>query len=216
MGRPTNNATLIQSGTNQWSIQSKDCTICSPNQCVLPLVGCPELFDVKFSGTACDLFWWKISPRNLASITTLSSRISGWGKGRANKSVYILFLKQKIWNNFLVSMCQHCLHRAASLFPLCINDLPRKHEAKSSTNQQASVPFKTDLTMLFILMIKRAGDRMLPCGAPISCSCSSDKVEPTLSLKCRWDRNLSMKSGLWPLKPKSQRSDRMPYFHVVS
>ena len=48
--------------------------------------------------------------------------------------------------------------------------------------------------MSFIWMLKRAGDRMLPCGTPISCSCSSDNVEPTLTLKCRWDENLSISS----------------------
>lgn len=45
--------------------------------------------------------------------------------------------------------------------------------AKSSTNKEQSVPFKTALTMLLILRLNRAGDRMLPCRIPISRSCSS-------------------------------------------
>ena len=43
------------------------------------------------------------------------------------------------------------------------NVFPLTHKAKSSTNKEQSVPFKTALTMLLILMLKRAGDRMLPC-----------------------------------------------------
>ena len=70
--------------------------------------------------------------------------------------------------------------------------------------------------MLCIFMLKRAGERMLPCVTPISCSCSSDNFEPTLTLKCQWDKNPSIKCGRWTLKPKSQRSERMPCFHVVS
>ena len=35
--------------------------------------------------------------------------------------------------------------------------------------------------MLLILMLKRAGNRMLPCGTPVSCLCSSERVEPTLT-----------------------------------
>ena len=57
------------------------------------------------------------------------------------------------------------------------------HKAKSSTKNAQSVPFKTALTILLILMLKRTRDRMLPCRTPISCSCSSDRVEPTLTLK---------------------------------
>ena len=34
--------------------------------------------------------------------------------------------------------------------------------AKSSTNNDASEPFKIDLTILFILRLKRTGDKMLP------------------------------------------------------
>ena len=49
--------------------------------------------------------------------------------------------------------------------------------------------------MLLILMLKRAGDKMLPCGTPISCSCSSERVEPTLTLKERSDRKLWINSS---------------------
>ena len=96
------------------------------------------------------------------------------------------------------------------------NVFPLTHKAKSSTNKEQSVPFKTTLAMLLILILKRAGDRMLPCGTPISRSCSSERVEPTLSLKERSDRNLWINLGRWPLKQRSQGSARMLCFHVVS
>ena len=48
-----------------------------------------------------------------------------------------------------------------ALSTLC-TDLPRIRKAKSSTNKEESVPFNTDLTILLILMLNRAGDRMLP------------------------------------------------------
>ena len=81
------------------------------------------------------------------------------------------------------------------------NVFPLTHKAKSSTNKEQSVPFKTALTMLLILMLKRAGDRMLPCGAHISCSCSSERAKLTLTLKERSDRKLWINLGRWPLKP---------------
>ena len=96
------------------------------------------------------------------------------------------------------------------------NVFPLTHKAKSSTNKEQSVPFKTVLTMLLIFMLKRAGDKMLPSGTPISCLCSSERVEPTLTLKERSDRKLWINLGRWPLKPRSQRTARMPCFHVVS
>ena len=68
------------------------------------------------------------------------------------------------------------------------NNLPV--HTKSSTNKEQSVPFKTALTMLLILMLNRAGDRMLPCGPPTPCFCSSDRVGPTLTLKEHSDRKL--------------------------
>ena len=83
----------------------------------------------------------------------------------------------------LEAFLRHPLLNAVNVFPLT-------HKAKSPTNKEQSVPFKKALTMLLILMLKRAGDRMLPCGTPISCSCSSERVEPTLTLKERSDRKL--------------------------
>ena len=65
-----------------------------------------------------------------------------------------------------------------------------------------SVSFNTDLTILLMLILNRAGDRMLPGGTSISCACSSDKVDPTRTLNTRSDRNPSMKMGRVPLKAR--------------
>ena len=154
----------------------------------------------------CDFWMWhlkdsvrsKTSLRNVASVTTLtgvlSSRISGSGKGPTcrPKCIHTVFE----FENFKPFSCIHVW----TLFTQnCIalstvhNDLPCAHKAKSSTNKEASLPFQIDLTVLFNLMWKRAGDRTLPCGTPIFCPCSSDNVESTLkgSIKavggfCSW------------------------------
>ena len=54
-------------------------------------------------------------------------------------------------------------HNCTALSTL-FNDLPRTHEAKSSTNKAQSQPFNRTFTALLI-----SGDRMLLCGTPISC-----------------------------------------------
>ena len=94
-----------------------------------------------------------------------------------------------------------------ALSTLC-TDLPRTHKAQSPTNKEESVPFNTDLTIFLILMLKRAGERMLSWGTPISCSCRSDMVEPTRTLKSRSVRNPSMKMGRLPL-PRDQKECRV-------
>ena len=69
--------------------------------------------------------------------------------------------------------CTPLTHNCMALSTLCTN-LPRIHKVQSSTNKEESLPLKADLTILFILMLNRAGYRMLPWVTPISCSCSSD------------------------------------------
>ena len=56
-------------------------------------------------------------------------------------------------------------HTAAYLSPFCLTSF-HSHKAKSSTNKEQSIPSKTALTMLLILMLNKAGDRILPCGTP--------------------------------------------------
>ena len=66
------------------------------------------------------------------------------------------------------------------------NVFPLTH--KVVHKQGAISTFKTALTMLLILMLKRAGDRMLLCGTPMACLCSLERVELTLTLKEHSDR----------------------------
>ena len=163
----------------------------------------------------------KIRPRNFASFTTFIGvfprRMLGSGKKTYCWWKWIQtvlevenlkpFLDTHFWTRFT-----HSCIPLSTLF----NVFPLRHKTKLSTNKEQSVPFKTALTMLLILMLKRAGDKMLPCGTPISCSCSLERVEPTLTPKKRSDRKLWINLGRWPLKPRFQRSARMPCFQVVS
>lgn len=48
------------------------------------------------------------------------------------------------------------------------------------------------------LMLKRTGDRMQPCRTSISCSCSSDRVEPSLALNERSGRKLWINTDMAP------------------
>ena len=81
---------------------------------------------------------------------------------------------------FETHSCTLFTHSCKSL-SACGRDFACIHKAKSSTNNEASGPFKTDFTTLLILRLKRTGDKMLPWRTPISCSCVSDKVEPALT-----------------------------------
>ena len=96
---------------------------------------------------------------------------------------------------------------------LCMwEELARIQRAKSSTNNDASEPFKTDLTILLISRRKRTGDKMLPWGTPISCSYVSDRLDPALTWNSRWDRNPSMKVGKWPRKSRSLKIGQYTVF----
>ena len=107
-------------------------------------------------------------PSALDSITQLiefvSTRIgSGKKLHTVDKNVCTLFLRLKTWIQFLKSHSENFPHNCTALSTL-FNDLPRTHEAKSSTNKAQSQPFNRTFTALLI-----SGDRMLLCGTPISC-----------------------------------------------
>ena len=176
--------------------------------CVLLLVEFPELFGM-FSVTDCD--FWKItcgqktSSRNVASVTTCPVEFSDQKRGSpVDKSVYILFLNFKPFT---------CIHVRTLFIQSCIalstlrNDVPRAYKANSSTNKEKSVPYITDLTMLFILMLKRTGDRMLPCTVRA--------VLMTLNLL--WPLNIDeiriplwkVVNDLWNLNPKDPKGCRV-------
>ena len=98
--------------------------------------------------------------------------------------------------------CTLFTHSCISL-SACGRGFARIHGAKSSTINEASGPFKTDLTILLIFRLKQTGDRMLPWGTSISCSYLSDRVEPALTWNSRWDRNPSMKVSRWSRESRS-------------
>ena len=78
-------------------------------------------------------------------------------------------LKTQSWTLFTHSCISLCA---------CGRNCARIQTAKSSTNNDASEPFKNDFPILLILRLKRTGDKMLPWGTPISCSYVSDRVNP--------------------------------------
>ena len=115
-----------------------------------------------------DYFYRRFSQKN----------VRVWGKNKKNKKLWKKALLMEmntdrlrggeleaVFRHHFWTLFTHSCIALSTLF----NVFPLTHKAKSSTN----VPFKTALTMLLILMMKRAGDRMLPCRTPISCSCSS-------------------------------------------
>ena len=132
------------------------------------------------------------TPRNFAPLTTFVGvfprRMSGSGK---KPCCWWKWIQTVLEVENLMPFWHLALSTLFNVFPLT-------HKAKSSTKKEQSVPFKTALTTLLTLMLKRAGDRMLPCGTPISCSCSSERVEPTLTLKERSERKLWINLGRWP------------------
>ena len=133
----------------------------------------------------------KIRPRNFASLTTCIGVFPRRMLGSGEKN--ILLMEMNLGGGELEAILRHPLLNTVYTqlynFPLCLTSF-HSHKAKLSTNKEQSVPFKTALTMLLILMLKRTRDRMLPCRTPISCLCSSERVEPTLTLKERSNRKL--------------------------
>ena len=75
---------------------------------------------------------------------------------------------------------------------------------KSSTYNEPSVFGSKHFTMLFILILNRVVERMLPCRTPCACSNWSDKVEPTRTCTQRSARKLLIKTGNLPFSPNSR------------
>ena len=135
----------------------------------------------------------------------LSSRLFGSGKG--------LTCWQNCSHNIFECEFIFCVHVWTLFTQSCIalstlrNDVPRAYKANSSTNKEKSVPYITDLTMLFILMLKRTGDRMLPCTVRA--------VLMTLNLL--WPLNIDeiriplwkVVNDLWNLNPKDPKGCRV-------
>ena len=81
---------------------------------------------------------------------------------------------------------------------------------KSSTYNEPSVFGSKQFTMLFILILNRVVERMLPCGTPCACSNWSDKDDPTRTCIRRSARKLFIKTGTLPFSPSSCKSRKMP------
>ena len=133
-GWPIYNASVIHFWTNQWSVQSKeDCT--SAPQSVYPST---RRMSRAFWHDVFRYRTWllkhkvrsKISQRNLASVTTsigvLFSRIYGSGNRLTcwQKCIHTVFEFETLKPFFFLYPCEHCLHRAALLFPICIATCP--------------------------------------------------------------------------------------------
>ena len=128
-------------------------------------------------------FLSKIIPRNLCTSAIGISVYFSLRKG----SLCILWRLQKcihcvlFWENLkpflivqLFILFKHCWSwRSVVLICLDLQQI-----RKSSTYSEPSTAKFKYFTMLFIFMLNKVTDRMLPCGTPISCSCSSETVVP--------------------------------------
>ena len=131
---------------------------------------------------------WKLSMHTISDVENLKQ-----------------FSKSQFWTLFMHNCVVLCTQ---------FNAFYRTHKAKSSADKEQSEPFNTDFKTFLIVVWKRGGGMGLPCWTPISCSCSSYRVEPTLTLKRRSGK---IEKGRLPFKIKFQRSPRMPFLlHVVS
>ena len=82
---------------------------------------------------------------------------------------------------------------------------------------EPSTPKFKHFTTLFIFILNKVTDRMLPCGTPIFCSCSSESIV----LIRTWNfqsikKFFFIKFGSLPFNPIFFKSLIMPYFHVAS
>ena len=87
---------------------------------------------------------------------------------------------------------------------------------KSSTYNDPLISGRRQDVMLFIFIINRDTDKILPRGTPTSSGFGSEYVLPISVLKDRSSRKFWMKMGSLPCNPKFLRSLRIPYGHVVS
>ena len=73
---------------------------------------------------------------------------------------------------------------------------------------------ESSFIILFILILKRVVDRMLPCGIPWFFKL--DTVDPMCTLKVLSVKKFLINFGNLPLSLRSYRSFMIPNFHVVS
>ena len=134
-------------------------------------------------------FWSNMTPRNLASLTTLiflpfNNINSGSGK-------MPLFLWK--WRQTVLvgeNLNPFSLHHFSILWrhPWSWRShdfvfLARYDIKKSLTYKEPSTSLFKTLTRLLIFKLKRVTDSILPCDTPISCSYVSESIDPRRTLK---------------------------------
>ena len=91
-----------------------------------------------------------------------------------------------------------------------------KHIMTSSTYQDSSIPDGNSLITLFIFMLKRVTDNILPSGILSSWVCPSKIVESTRTLNFLLNRKPSINCGNLPFISRSCKSFITQHFHVIS
>ena len=71
-------------------------------------------------------------------------------------------------------------------------------------------------TIVLSLRLKSVSDYIQPCDTPVSWSYRSDSVDQSHFEVSIFFRKFEMKIGRFPLRLMSCRSDKIPYFHVMS
>ena len=133
-------------------------------------------FDLKYLMWGLNVnFLSKIIPRNLCSSTLGISIESNlrilW---RLQKCIHCVLFLENLKPFLMVQLFilfRHCWSSIVLIY------LDLQQIRKSSTYSEPSTP---KFTMLFIFMLNKVTDKMLPCGTPNSCSCSSERVLPVL------------------------------------
>ena len=141
----------------------------------------------------------KIILRNFCSSTIEISVESSLSTGllyilqRLQKCAYCVLLLENFKPFLKVQLFilfRHCWSWCSIV--LCVN---LQQIRKSSTYSEPSTPKFKHFTMLFIFILNKVTDRMLPCGTPISYSCSSESVV----LNCTWNFQLFQKYFLYSI-----------------
>ena len=91
-----------------------------------------------------------------------------------------------------------------------------KHIMGLSTYSDPSIRGGNSLVVLFIFILNRFTDNILPCGTPSSGFFTLENVVSTRTLNFLLDKKPSINCGNLPFIPSSCRSLITLYFHVVS
>ena len=90
-----------------------------------------------------------------------------------------------------------------------------QHIMKSSTYSDPSIPDGNFLVILFIFILNRVTDNILPCGILSSWFLTLENVVSTQTLNFLLDKNPSINYGNLPFITSSCKSFITQYFHVI-